>query len=305
MNGLGWKKKKILSGIVFMAPEVWLFDLSDPFKVMENGGVRDNLALYRTFENFCVNFQIKPVIDKILSQKKFAGLDVFVLKGQSLETEVRLVGTDNRIHNFKKIFINFLKSSEGFAGEINKIESVYGKKYRPLHKIKKPLTTSSIKKYHSIIDYYKFIDKDFEFPDNIYGIFKLIPDIDYIVLVPQSGFKFLDEISKKFGFKKISFFERHFSREGNFWLFKKDFRNKRVLIIDVSYSGETLNSLAETIHREGGTPLKMAVWPKSRLGVSNSEYIVFLDKVIKMEGVLLEGNEPLVKLYEKIAFNKF
>ncbi len=303
MYQLGWKKKKILSGIVFMAPEIWIIDLSDPFKVMENNNPKENLALYKTLERFKKNKKIFDLINKILRKNEFKNLKVYFLNGQSLETEIRMAGTDKRVSDFKFIFIEALKSTRQFIKEIKKIENVYSQQSRQFKLIKKPLSISKLKKYHNIFNYYKYIDRDFKFPNNIYGIFKLFPKVDYIILVPQSGFKFLDEVSGIFSLKNILFYERHFSRDGNFWLFKKDFHNKKVLIIDTSYSGETLNSIADMVYYEGGSPIRIAVWPKSKLGVINSEYVIFLDKMIKTREIDINDQNLFINLYEKIIFN--
>ncbi|MDP2944268.1 MAG: phosphoribosyltransferase [bacterium] len=299
---LGWKTKKIFSGIIFMAPEIWIVDLADPFKVIKNGGLQENLALYNTFKYFQNNDEISNLINKTLRKNGLNGLKVYLLHGTSLETEVRMAGTDKRIDDFRQLFINTLRESKEFLKEIERIKINYGEKCRRLNLAEKPLDKAALKKYKDISNYYSYIDRDFCFSDNIYGLFKSLPAADNIILIPHSGFKFLDEITKIFDFKKISFYERHFSRDGNFWLFKRNFKNKKVLIIDISYSGETLNTVSEMISREGGTPIRMAVWPKSKLGLANFEYIVFLDKIIKTQSVQAVNPDWCINLYEKIAF---
>jgi len=301
---LGWKNKKILSGIIFMAPEIWLVDLADPFKVMENGGLKENLALFNTFKYFRDSNEIPSLIKKTIKENNLDGLEVYLLYGVSLETEVRMAGTDRRINDFKPLFINMLKSSTEYQHEIKRIDSDYGKKCRTIDLVRKPLSRVALKKYEGIANYYSYIDRDFCFPENIYGLFKSLPPADNIILVPYSGMKFLDEVAGLFGLDNISFYERHFSRDGNFWLFKKNFKGKDVLIIDVSYSGETLNAISEMISCEGGNPIRLAVWTKSKLSVAGSEYILFLDKIVRTKDVRITDPKWCLDLYKKIAFGK-
>lgn len=303
-TGLGWRNKKILSGIVFMAPEIWIVDLADPFKVMENGGLIENLALFNTFKYFQYNNEIPDLIRKVIKENKLDGLNVYLLYGTSLETEVRMAGTDSRLKNFKGFFISMLRSSQEFRHELQRIEDQYGKKCRSLKLLNKPLTHTARKKYQSISDYYSYIDRDFCFPENIYGLFKSLPEADNVVLIPHSGLRFLDEVAGLCGLNKISFYERHFSRDGNFWLFKANFKGKNVLIIDVGYSGETLNSVSEMILCEGGNPIRLAVWAKSKLSITNSEYFIFLDNLIKTRDACITDPKWCVNLYKKIAFSK-
>lgn len=141
-----------------------------------------------------------------------------------------------------------------------------------------------------------------EINESIYGFADKLDKIlraDYYLLVPHSGFKFLDDFSKKFGYKKILFYEKHFSQEGDFWVKKVNLKKKRVVIFDVSYSGNTLNWIADIVQREGGKPIKIAVFPKSTLAVKLADYVVLLDRIIKTSSLKIEKGWEF-KIYNQI-----
>jgi len=299
---LGWKKKKVLSGIVLMAPENYLVDLADPFKVEKSGGIKETLCLYKVIRDLIANQRLDNFIKKVIKKSEFSNLDIKIIEGSSLETEVRIVGSDNRLENAKEEIISLIRESRPYKIEMGKINSEWPDPPRKIQISEAKISASRLSHFEKIFNFYHCIDRDFSLPVNVYGCLNDLPASDYYILVPHSGFKFLDTLERKVGMEKICFFERHYSRDGNFWLFKKNFKNKKVLIADISYSGTTLGDIAEMVSLEGGKPIKVAVWPKSRTTIANSDYILFLDKLIPANRIDINEVDWPVSLYKKLAF---
>ena len=125
------------------------------------------------------------------------------------------------------------------------------------------------------------------------GFWNEIPEADVYIFVPKSGFKlalgFVDWREKH---DDVMFWEYHagqtMSYEGQ--MFPKTLEGKRVAIIDISYSGTTLNQLHRKVSDEGGIPYRVALFPKSRRDVTSSEYFIFLDSLKRFQGMDLDDN---------------
>lgn len=51
---------------------------------------------------------------------------------------------------------------------------------------------------------------------------------------------------------------------------------------------------------EGGIPSRLALFPKSKLSVMNSEYILFVDKVLKSDTLDLSNDQWIADTYKKV-----
>lgn len=83
-------------------------------------------------------------------------------------------------------------------------------------------------------------------------------------------------------------------------MFNKNIKNKTCLIIDKTYTGKTLNHIAKIVKSEGGTPIKLGLFPKNRKAIKSSDYILLLDKVYKSDTMDLSTQNWAEKYYKKI-----
>jgi hypothetical protein len=131
----------------------------------------------------------------------------------------------------------------------------------------------------------------------VYGFWKNFlknfpKDIIYI-FIPKAGLKyafgFIEETGK---WQRIMLWECHMSLDQTKELrvFNKELKNREVAIIDRSYSSNTLDYLKEKIIQEGGHPLSIALFPKSKRAIQHSDYILFLDKFIKSKNICFKEN---------------
>jgi len=298
---LGWLKKRVLSKIILLSPEIQLVDLSNPiksdyFSKNKKEGFKKLLALFLTIKYFESSGELNKIINNFYKET------FFVLGGDTLELEVR-VALFKKDDSLRKKIIKNIENSKKYKEILEDLRYRLGEKERKLDIFCKPIKKTN--KFEQIIDLYKStMDKDFDFPDNVYGFGKFLPEADYYLIIPHSGFKFIDEISQKIGIDRVLIYEKHFSKDGDFWVIKRNLNKKNVFIFDVSYSGKTMSWVADIVKEEGGNPFKIAVWPKSWMAVNGAEYIMFLDRIINRENINLGDKNWALNLYYKIAFNK-
>jgi len=291
----GWIKKRVLSKIILFAPEISLVDLSHPLEVQKNGGLLKHFALFKTVKTLEKNDKLKNII-KSLTNKGF-----IILKGKSIELQTR-VALFVAQPGLKDEILEKVIKTKTYQDTLQNIKNIYPYERKLTTRKKKIEKEKS--KFKKLIDLYSVMDEDFSLPENIYHFTDYIPKADFYLLVPHSGLKFIDEMTEKFGPKKILLYEKHFSKTGDFWLKKVDLKGKTVLIIDSVYSGKTLQWISDIIKKQKGIPKRIGIWPKSKMGLKQCEYIIFLDKTIKKKEINPMNKLWAEKLYCKIAFSK-
>lgn len=128
---------------------------------------------------------------------------------------------------------------------------------------------------------------------NIWNYFK---SYDYYVFVPKSSIKyclsFLNVMEKEYT-DKIVLWEYHTGNDVNREIIFNDvnMKNKRILVIDRSFSGYTLTHLSQKIKELGAKKVdRLALFPKSYVAVLNSEYFVFWNRIFKSKNVDLRDD---------------
>jgi len=283
---MGWEIKPGKEGYLVRAPEEWLVDLADPFKAQY--GSRDNLTLYRTLRKLRANGELPNVLEE--AKSVIDGIDVYLLDGLALETEMRIAGSDSRITDVKRNVLRLVKDTpewrenqERVAEELPRTRKLNVRKYPTFR-----LTPIATQFYRDIGDVHKVIAPLYEPNCVMNGFWDDIPEADVYMFVPKSGFKLaLGFVDQRQRYDDIMFWEYHagqtMSYEGQ--IFPKPLEGKRIAIIDISYSGTTLNQLHRKVSDEGGLPIRVALFPKSRRAVTSSEYLIFLDSLRRFQNI--------------------
>ncbi len=304
---LGWTYHKIKEGFRVRAPEEWLVDLSDPYKIMFYADYIINFAYYLYLNDLKKNKTFEKVANEVLNKYNLKNLNVFLLEGESLETEIRVAGTDKRIKFFKDVLFAELKSKpewsyyEKIAKE--QLGTLRYKRPKMAHiNVKEEIVQNFFYRAKELYKNFKLMKEDKFNKEFIQDLFRDIPlDFDVYVFIPNSCFQYVFSFVNESNIKKIMFLESHAgikdALEGRF--FSKQVKGKRVLIIDNSYSGSTLNKAADIIKKEGGITKKLALFPKSRLSFNNADYFLFINKIYKKEDINLTDQDWKEKLYIK------
>ena len=277
---LGWTATLINKSQTYLrSPDTWLVDLSDFFKVNYYGNPVVNLAYYLFLTHKHKNQALNDYINYIMSKKPiyYKNFQFVVVFGIVLETEVRLLGSDKRLENLKKdIFSDFYKSAyfkqfysralRLFKGEIDFSKLFLGEEInKPAYEIFQKQTEGLNLNFN-----YKKID----------GLISQLPEYDYIMLIPKSGYKYLCSVVNEENKDKIFFWEVHanssIKSQKNF---NFNIKGKKILIIDNIYSGKTMSIVTELILKKGGIPITIGLFPKSYHSAHGLDYFVFYNKL--------------------------
>jgi phage anti-repressor protein len=224
-----------------------------------------------------------------ISSKYFPGLEIVLLEGEYSNLEIRIAGSDKRVHDFPKILYRILKKTKLWKTEFLKVKNTL-KNRKVKIKIKNINKCNSKAKnfYWKLVDEYSIFGK-VNLPDiAVYGFWESIPQNDIYIFVPKAGIKYaLGFIEERGQTKNIMLWECHLSLDmtKELKIFAKELKNKKVAIIDRSYSSNSLDYLEKKVMREGGQPLKIALFPKSKRAIQHSDYILFLDKLIPSKNI--------------------
>lgn len=292
----GWEKKNVLSYFKLLAPEICLADLTNPLEIEENGGMRKNYAMYAAAKHLERN----GILNNLL--EKFSNSDYKIINGESIEFQSRIALLEEQ-KGLKEVLKEEIRKSDFYGFFYEQL----GKKHLDgdIEEVNVDVYIGNVEsgKFDDLERHYSCI-KDISIDENIYGLFDQLPIADKYVLVPHAGFNYLDELSEKVGREKIMLYEKHFSKNGDFWVWKKDFEEENVLIIDKCYSGKTLEWVAEQIEIENGKPLTAGLYPKSSSSMDKMDYMYFVDELYRKKDVDHDKKGWEIQLYKQIAWEK-
>lgn len=304
-NGWSYEIDYKGNGLWLRAPDEWLVDLTDPFKIYYYGNPIVNVAYYNFLKSLAKKNQLKEYIDFVISNNKifYKNFEFAIADGPVLQSEIRILGSDDRLKNLKhdliKSFVkgfyynSYYSEAKECLGKIKSIQFSY--------KFKEPISTKEAEFYHTLNKYLKIVDEKSEINHKVLkNLKKQLPNCDIIVLIPKGCFKYMSSIIDETNIDKVMFWEMHVNSHVNkcFTLFSKDLKGKRVLIIDQIYSGKTLEIIKNLVSSQGGIPITLGVFPKSIFSLNNADYVVFLDQVVATSDI--ERSEDwIIKLYKK------
>lgn len=282
----GWELRPGKYKFFLRAPEVVLCDLSE-VHTNPTCDLREILTLFRILNHL----NREELITKI-SSKYFPGLEVVLLEGEFSNLEIRMAGSDKRVYDFPKILYRILKKSKLWKTEFLKVKNTLKNRKVKIKNINK-CNCKAKNFYRKLVKKYSVLG-EINLPDiAVYGFWESIPQNDIYLFVPKAGIKYaLGFIEEKGQTQNIMLWECHLSLDmtKELKIFAKELKNKKVAIIDRSYSSNSLDYLEKKVMREGGQPLKIALFPKSKRAIQRSDYILFLDKVIPSKNIQFKKN---------------
>ena len=303
----GWSYKKTPGGFLMRAPEDWLVDLTDPYKVSYCGDAACNLAYFNFLSQTIKDGGFGDLAEEVIKRKGLTGLQYLLLTGPALESEIRVAGSDSRIKDFKRELYEEVSSLPEFGILKDRASEFLGDCHalnaKRISIENAPIDVSSffylLKAYYGAVDNLKMDSfNPIYFPE----LFNGVPEHDVYVFIPWGCFRYISSFVNKENRDKIMFWELHYDEyqvHTNKCL-AKDLEGKRVLIMDNSYTGNTLNRAKDLVEKEGGYPSRLALFPKSRLSVANSEHVLFIDKVLKSDTLNLDRSSWLADTYKRV-----
>jgi len=303
----GWSFKKVKKGFWLRAPECWITDITEPKKAYYYGNPIVSFAYYCFIEKLILEGNLELFIQSTINKNSisYSDFNFVISNGLVLEGEVRIIGSDERISNLKDllfeefyfggIFNKFYKAAEDRMGPIEHIEI----KKRALSDC-----SDELKSFYNRIEqlYGRIDDGGRYYNDTIVDAFPgKLPDSDYILFIPSGCFDYLSSFVNDKNYMNVILWEIHADRNNynNFRCFYRDVKDKRVLIIDKSYSGKTLKFISSFIKEDGGIPSSVALYPKSKYSLKNTDYSILLNRFENSRDVNTSNSEWLKDYYCK------
>lgn len=292
-------------GVWLRSPDTWLADLTDFNKVFYYGNPIINFAYFDFLHNLQTSGSLDGFIKYVVSRRKvfYAGFEFAISTGISLETEIRLLGSDSRLDTLKRdIFINFLNSQDYYKYFNN--AKTFLEKTRDIYQNVLPYEELDYRVkefYEKLKSFYACLNVNIKYSSlTIPSVSNNLPEHDILLLIPTGCFKYFSTFVNKENIEKVMFWEFHMNSNNNreYKLFEKDMCGKRVLIIDNVYSGKTINRIAELVKIRGGIPIKFGLFPKNEYSLRELDYFVFIDTVFKANDIPKRQNWCL-QLYKK------
>ncbi|MEA2097590.1 MAG: hypothetical protein U9P70_00740 [Patescibacteria group bacterium] len=300
-----WNFENTVNGFWLRSPDISLSDITEPFRIYQFGDDdKINFAYLKLLKNLKEQKKLKPIMDRIVRDKKYCNFDFYISEGQVLENEIRIGGSDERVHNLARDVFKKLVNTKEWTKYQNETITYLGATRKILvhHKDINDFHKKSIKfiKYLNQLGNLLYLSEKVNL-HIVNNIIEQLPDYDILIFLPTGCYKYITLFLNEDTVDKIMLWEFHIDRNQNrvSKALIKNIKGKRCLIIDKSYTGKTLNSLANFVKKEGGKPVRLALFPKNKVAVKNSEYILFLDRIIKSDTINLRKNWA-EKLYKKI-----
>ena len=293
-------------GYWLRAPDEWVVDMTDPFKIYYYGNPVVNLAYYKFLKHYSDKNQLKEYVNIIIKKNRvyYKDFEFEIADGLVLQSEIRIIGSDSRVKTLKRdMFKNFVESTayekllnyyKNCLGEIRDIE---------IERIEKNNYTPKIKDFYNKTNFYlKTIGSSTN--ESLKVIKKLVdqlPEFDVMILIPRGCFKFINSIVNDENVDKVMLYEMHVNSHVNksFTLYGQSLKNKKVLIVDQIYSGKTLQIMKDIVIQQGGIPRTLGMFPKSTYSFYGSDYVAILDNIIKTNNMEITNNW-IIKSYKQI-----
>lgn len=68
-------------------------------------------------------------------------------------------------------------------------------------------------------------------------------------------------------------------------------------MIDSAFSGKTLQIAKKYIQEQGGVPIILGIYPKSRSILNMMDYALIMNKIYNVKGLKSEDEDMFIKLY--------
>ena len=305
----GWSVECSHDGFWLRAPDISLVDTTEPFRIYQMNDDRINFALYKYLKRLNQENKLHLLIDGILkdNQEKYEQFDYYISEGEVLEAEIRIGGSDNRIDALKKAIIFQVQKSKGWDNSV--FESI---KWLGETRDLRCSTNKFDQKTKEFINHLDDLNLSLfgvTKPINrliIKGLIKQLPKFDYLIFAPTGCYRYISSFLCKKTLSKIMLWEIHINRKRkeNNRMFNKKIQNKTCLIIDKTYTGKTLNRIAEIVRKEGGKPIKLGLFPKNKQAIKAADYILLLDKIFKSDKMNLSDPNWAEIYYKKILSKK-
>ena len=302
LSNKGWKYNKIDS---ISPPVVTICDIVDCDKIMQYENVQFNLAYYLFLTKLKTNNKLENFIKGILCKKDIYYKDFYyhISNGPILENSIRIKGIDKRIETLKIDLAKSFIKSEQYSYYMGLVKDMMGDFEVVNLPLKEKRESNEVDKYYEWLTYInKFIYNNINILKNKFEINKeIIENLNYdvVLFIPNGGYKYLDIFVDNSNLKKVSFYKIHADNDnrGEHIINDLEGKNKKVLIIDSAFSGRTLQIAKQYIQRNGGVPIVLGIYPKSRNIINIMDYALIGNKIYSKENLQINDENMFIDIY--------
>ncbi len=302
LKNKGWKYNKIDS---ISPPTITICDICDCEKIMQYNNAQFNLAYFLFIIKLKENNKLENFIKNIINKKNIYYKDFYfhISNGPILENSIRIKGIDNRINTLKYDLVKEFIKNEEYKYYLDKVKSMMKNNSNYELQLINKTHTQKLKEYYKWLEKInKSINYDIKIQENIFKIDKKeISSINYdcILLIPNGCYKYIDVFASQENIDKIMFMEVHAddSNRGKHIINKIELKNKRVLLIDSAFSGKTLQIAKSYVQEQGGIPIVLGIYPKSRSILNMMDYALIMNRIYNVEALKSEDEDMFIKLY--------
>jgi hypothetical protein len=290
LRNKGWKVRYENSYWVLEGPEAVLCDLNELSMNEATQNPVEIFALHNFLTEFMKAQDLDILIQDALDHSDLRNIAIAYADNCTSFIEKRVFGTDIRVQQFPKMFLNYVKKFpewERFHRESrNQITA------RPLNVLSRSASASNGRAqamYRSVLNYYGHLYGSgsceiSKFSDQVvFGFWKQLPKrFESLVFILKASLKYYLGYLEEMGDIDARLIEYHIDPGSKQLLVENTtVRDRNTLIVDRSYSGNTLDKMKELLSREGAKPSVLAIFPKSVSAVAKSDFFLFLDKIIE------------------------
>ena len=302
LKNKGWKYNKIDS---ISPPTITICDICNCEKIMQYNNAQFNLAYFLFIMKLKENNKLENFIKNIINKKNIYYKDFYfhISNGPILENSIRIKGIDNRINTLKYDLVKEFIKNEEYKYYLDKVKSMMKNNSNYELQLINKTHTQKLKEYYKWLEKInKSINYDIKIQENIFKIDKKeISSINYdcILLIPNGCYKYIDVFASQENIDKIMFMEVHAddSNRGKHIINKIELKNKRVLLIDSAFSGKTLQIAKSYVQEQGGIPIVLGIYPKSRSILNMMDYALIMNRIYNVEDLKSEDEDMFIKLY--------
>jgi len=305
---LGWSFEFTQNGFWLRAPDLSLVDITEPFRIYQMGESVDNLSCFRYLKDLQRACGLPDLINGVIFKggDRYSDFDYYISEGEVLEGEIRIGASDSRVRDLKadilssivqtKEWTRYLFQAHDFLGRTRRIP-IYDRRLEHFDK-----------ESADFIKYINGLDPNLRGSDQplgmetLEGVVEQLPDFDVMIFVPTGCYRYMTSFLRQDIVDRIMLWEIHIDPNEirTYRLMNKNLQNKRCLIIDKSYTGKTLARMADLVRDNGGVPVRLGLFPKSKHAIRGSEYVLFLDRILGSADMDLSGEDWPIRYYKEV-----
>lgn len=284
----GWKYNIYSNGYRIIPPTVTICDITDCKKIVQYGNTIFNYAYFLFLKQLVKTNKLKNFIDTAILKNSiyYKNFDYHISTGPIIEVELKIEGTDNRVERLKTDMVKEFLATKKYLYNYNYAKKMLKSNNIPLKKeFEYQSLPRSIQGFYNNIEHKnKVIKNGFKLPKYSYEVdLSIFDKIEYDILlfIPNGCYKYINLFVNEKNYRKVMFWEIHIdeTKPTTHQSLKKDFKDKKVLIIDSIYSGKTLIYMKNKIKELGGNPILLGICPKNRRVIMLLDYVLILKKI--------------------------